>query len=124
MSRPTVTRTKSLPRTPNPFFTTLDRSHRWAGFGPVPEAPERETSRTREAHTRGPIDIVEGLEQKRQRRKEKYWRQHCRRAAKGQMERRPVPGKGAERMKELGLEVAERLRAYGETQDAQLVLSV
>jgi hypothetical protein len=40
------------------------------------------------------------------------------------MERRPTPGKGAERMKELGLEVAERFRAYGVGQDAQLVLSV
>lgn len=75
-------------------------------------------------HTRGPIDIVEGLEKKRQKRKEKFWRQHCRKAAKEEMERRRVPGKGAERMKELGLEVAERCRAYGVGQDVQLVLSV
>jgi uncharacterized Zn finger protein len=88
------------------------------------ESPERESSCTREAHTRGPIDIVEGLEKKRQKRREKFWRQHCRKAAKEQMERRPTPGKGAERMKELGLEVAERFRAYGVGQDAQLVLSV
>ncbi|KAJ5788669.1 hypothetical protein N7457_003659 [Penicillium paradoxum] len=118
--RPLV-RTKSLPRVPNPFFTGLDKDHRWQG---ISESPEREHSRTRELHTRGPVDIVEGLEKKRQKRKEKFWRQHCRKAAKEQMGKRPIPGHGAERMKELGLEVAERCRAYGVGQDAQLVLSV
>ncbi|KAJ6045077.1 hypothetical protein N7499_007582 [Penicillium canescens] len=121
--RPLV-RTKSLPRTPNPFFTDMDKDHRWQGIPPWTESPEREHSRTRELHTRGPVDIVEGLEKKRQKRKEKFWRQHCRKAAKEQMGKRPVPGKGAERMKELGLEAAERCRAYGVGQDAQLVLSV
>ncbi|OOF97281.1 hypothetical protein ASPCADRAFT_206095 [Aspergillus carbonarius ITEM 5010] len=124
VQRPAMSRTKSLPRTPNPFFTSLDKSHRWSGIVPVQESPERESSRTREVHTRGPIDIVEGLEKKRQKRKEKFWRQHCRKAAKEQMERRPIRGKGAERMKELGLEVAERCRAYGVGENAQLVLSV
>ncbi|KAJ5758174.1 uncharacterized protein N7511_006868 [Penicillium nucicola] len=121
--RPMV-RTKSLPRTPNPFFADMDKDHRWQGIPPLSESPEREHSRTRELHTRGPVDIVEGLEKKRQKRKEKFWRQHCRKAAKEQLGKRPVPGKGAERMKELGLEVAERCRAYGVGQDAQLVLSV
>ncbi|KAJ5086034.1 hypothetical protein N7532_010805 [Penicillium argentinense] len=105
--------------------TNLERTGRWQGISTLTESPEREQSRTRELlHTRGPIDIVEGLEKKRQKRKEKFWRQHCRKAAKEQMVRRPIPGKGAERMKELGLEVAERCRAYGVGQDAQLVLSV
>ncbi|KAL5356391.1 hypothetical protein BJX96DRAFT_142743 [Aspergillus floccosus] len=121
VQRPPMTRTKSLPRTPNPFFT---KSHQWTGIVPLRESPERESSRTREVHTRGPIDIVEGLEKKRQKRKEKFWRQHCRKAAKEQMERRPIPGKGAERMKDLGLAVAERCRAYGVGENAQLVLSV
>ncbi|KAL4898262.1 hypothetical protein BDV59DRAFT_166538 [Aspergillus ambiguus] len=121
VQRPPMTRTKSLPRTPNPFFT---KSHQWSGIVPLRESPERELSRTREVHTRGPIDIVEGLEKKRQKRKEKFWRQHCRKAAKEQMERRPIPGKGAERMKDLGLAVAERCRAYGVGENAQLVLSV
>lgn len=125
VQRPPIIRTKSLPRTPNPFFTSMDRSHRWQGIPPLTESPEREHSRTREPlHTRGPIDIVEGLEKKRQKRKEKFWRQHCRKAAKEQAVRRPIKGKGAERMKELGLEVAERCRAYGVGQDTQLVLSV
>lgn len=121
VQRPSVTRTKSLPRTPNPFFASMERMPRWSDNA---ESTDREASRTREVHTRGPVDIVEGLEKKRQKRKEKFWRQHCRKAAREQMERRPVPGKGAERMKELGLEVAERCRAYGVGEDAQLVLSV
>lgn len=124
VQRQPLVRTKSLPRTPNPFFTSLDKSHRWQSIPALTDCHEREHSRTRELHTRGPIDIVEGLEKKRQKRKEKFWRQHCRKAAKEQMVRRPIPGKGAERMKELGLEVAERCRAYGVGQDAQLVLSV
>jgi len=65
-----------------------------------------------------------GIEKKRQKRKEKFWRQHCRKAAKEQGERRPVPGRGAERMKELGLECAERARGYGINQSAQVVISV
>ncbi|KAJ5803527.1 uncharacterized protein N7503_005977 [Penicillium pulvis] len=123
--RQPLVRTKSLPRTPNPFFAT-DQSHRWHGIPPLSESPEDEYSRAREVlHTRGPIDIVEGLEKKRQKRKEKFWRQHCRKqAAKEQTTQRKTPGKGAKRMKELGLEVAERCRAYGVAEDTQLVLSV
>ncbi|KAJ5106306.1 hypothetical protein N7456_002981 [Penicillium angulare] len=116
--RQPLLRTKSLPRTPNPFFAKR-QAHPWLGTIDS-ESPEQ----VRELHTRGPIDIVEGLEKKRQKRKEKFWRQHCRKAAKEQAVRRPIPGKGAERMKELGLEVAERCRAYGVGQDTQLVLSV
>ncbi|KAL4806908.1 hypothetical protein BDV18DRAFT_138471 [Aspergillus unguis] len=123
VQRPSMTRTKSLPRTPNPFFTT-EVSHHWSGIVSSQEVHEHESSRTREIYTRGPVDIVEGLEQKRQKRKEKFWRQHCRKAAKEQTQRRPVPGKGAERMKELGLEVAERTRAFGVGESSQLVLSV
>ncbi|CBF89539.1 hypothetical protein AN0412.2 [Aspergillus nidulans FGSC A4] len=123
VQRPVLARTKSLPRTPNPFFA-MESSHRWSGIVPIQESHERESSRNREIHTRGPVDIVEGLEKKRQKRKEKFWRQHCRKAAKEQMERRPIPGKGAERMKELGLEVAERTRAFGVGESSQLVLSV
>jgi hypothetical protein len=125
VQRPPMVRTKSLPRTPNPFFTGMQSAHNWQGIPTLSESPENERSRIREPlHTRGPVDIVEGLEKKRQKRKEKFWRQHCRKAAKEQAVRRPIPGKGAERMKELGLEVAERCRAYGVGQDAQLVLSV
>ena len=119
VQRPSVTRTKSLPRTPNPFFASLEQMPRRSTIG-----SQAGDSSEREMHTRGPVDIVEGLEKKRQKRKEKFWRQHCRKAAKEQTNRRPIRGKGAERMKELGLEAAERCRAYGVGEDAQLVLSV
>jgi hypothetical protein len=59
-----------------------------------------------DGHTRGAIDIVKGLEQKRQRRKEKFYKKN-----KGHVERRPLPGKGAERMRELGLLMAGKTGA-------------
>ena len=77
-----------------------------------------------EMHVRGPVDIVIGLEKKRQKRKERFWRQHCRKAAKEAAVRKHVPGKGAERMKELGLECAERARQYGLQQPEQVVISL
>jgi len=59
-----------------------------------------------DGHVRGAIDIVKGLEQKRQRRKEKFYQKQCNRKSKGHSERKPQPGKGAERMRELGLLMA------------------
>ena len=120
--RPNLTHTTSLPRTPNPFWD----QHRRSRFH-VSETPSAGTSpRTvvpsrMDIHSRGPIDIVQGLETKRQRRKDKFWRQHCRQAAK-EKERRCQPGKGAQRMRELGLEMADRCRGYGQRQ--QLVRSI
>jgi len=113
--RPHLTHTKSLPRTPNPYWSleALKRTQ-----SKVTDTAERPNN---DLHSRGPIDIVQGLERKRQRRKEKFWRQHCRHGAK-EKERRCQPGKGAQRMRELGLEMADRNRAYG--QRAEVVLSV
>lgn len=86
-----LTQTKSLPRPPAMF------PH--AKHGKKPKAAPR--------HVRGAIDIVKGLESKRQRRKEKFFQKYCNRARKGQVpERRPLPGHGAERMKALGLLMA------------------
>jgi hypothetical protein len=51
------------------------------------------------------IDIQVGLEKKRQRRKEQLYRKQHRKGAKGTKEKRPAPGRGAERMKEMGLAV-------------------
>ncbi|KAG4219839.1 hypothetical protein PC116_g31682, partial [Phytophthora cactorum] len=67
-----------------------------------------------ERHVRGAIDIVKGLEHKRQRRKEKfkekYCQKHCNKARKGQVvEKKPQPGQGAERMREIGLLMAGKL---------------
>lgn len=125
VQRPHYNRTKSLPRTPNPFFKGLEESRlSEQHVSTSGHSVDGTVSRSRELHTRGPIDIIQGLERKRQKRKEKFWRQHCRKAAaKEQSERRVARGKGAERMKELGLEVAERFKAYGVGQDTQLMLS-
>ncbi|OKL59640.1 hypothetical protein UA08_05308 [Talaromyces atroroseus] len=125
VQRPYYSRTKSLPRTPNPFFIRLEGSRHHYHQASSVNSTEGAVSRSREPHTRGPIDIIQGLERKRQKRKEKFWRQQCRKAAaKEQSERRAARGKGAERMKELGLEVAERFKAYGVNKDTQLMLSV
>ena len=110
--RPHLTHTTSLPRTPNPFWAQ-HRKHRSKAFvkGDAPN----------DIHSRGPIDIVQGLEKKRQRRKEKFWMTHTRNGSK-EKDRRCQPGKGAQRMKEVGLEMADRCKGYG--QRLQLVLSV
>ena len=120
--RPNLTHTKSLPRTPNPFWSEhrkmrtqiLDRKD-------IQGSDNDDTELKNDTHSRGPIDIVQGLERKRQKRREKYCRQANRHAGK-EKERRCQPGKGAERMRELGLEVADRNKGYG--QRAQLVLSI
>ncbi|MCJ1260464.1 hypothetical protein MMC22_000325 [Lobaria immixta] len=115
--RPHLTHTTSLPRTPNPFWRQHSEAHDYGS-----DAPSETGQTTTADHcSRGPIDIVKGLESRRQRRREKLWRQHCRYAAKDK-ERKCQPGKGAERMRELGLEMANKVRDYG--QKAALVLSV
>ncbi|OQV08417.1 hypothetical protein CLAIMM_12695 [Cladophialophora immunda] len=123
--RPTMERTASLPDTPNPFFKNFHiGSPSISNIASGAVTPAVEEPPRPDMHVRGPVDIVAGLEKKRQKRKEKYWRQHCRKAAKEQAERKPVPGRGAERMKELGLECAERTKGYGIGQQTQLVLSL
>ncbi|MCJ1297952.1 hypothetical protein MMC08_000741 [Hypocenomyce scalaris] len=114
--RPDLTHTKSLPRTPNPFWVHQREARQIAS-----DAASTGNSPITELHNRGPIDIAKGLENRRQRRKEKFWRQHCRNAGKDK-ERRCQPGKGAERMRELGLEIAGKGKGHG--QKAQLVLSI
>ncbi|XWW97478.1 hypothetical protein V2A60_005461 [Cordyceps javanica] len=102
--RPDVTHTKSLPR-PAAMFRI--KSHR---------APKRQDD---EIHVRGAVDIVKGLEKKRQRRKEKFNQKYCNKARRGQIpERKTQPGRGAERMKELGLLMA------GKKDPGNYVLSV
>jgi hypothetical protein len=98
-SRPGLTHTKSLPRTPNAFCRQYHASRLLAANGNYNDDAT-------DGHVRGAIDIVKGLEQKRQRRKEKFFAKHYNRKAKGQTDRRPLPGIGAERMRELGLLMA------------------
>ena len=112
--RPQLTHTTSLPRTPNPFWAP---NRHWSRPSSAAASPK---SKVTEMRSRGPIDIVTGLEKKRQRRKEKFWRQHCRNGAKDK-DRRCQPGQGAERMRELGLEMAGKNKGY--VPQAQLMLS-
>jgi hypothetical protein len=101
--RPGLTHTKSLPRTPN-VFTDQYRASRLAAAN-----AQADGSDNAGGHTRGAIDIVKGLEHKRQRRKEKLYQKLCNRARKGQPQKRPLPGKGAERMRDLGLQLAGKV---------------
>ncbi|KAJ9643418.1 hypothetical protein H2199_004097 [Coniosporium tulheliwenetii] len=87
--RPQVTKSSSLPRTP----TIISR-----------DPLEDLEGDSKEGHSRRAIDIVKGLEKKRQLRKEKLYQKHCRKSGKDK-ERRPPPGKGAKRMREMGLEL-------------------
>lgn len=91
-ARPGLTHTKSLPRA-SYFPAHLKSGKRTKGHA------------KNTAHVRGAIDIVKGLEQKRQRRKEKFHQKYCDRARKGQVpeKKKPRVGEGAERMRELGL---------------------
>ncbi|KAL7911062.1 hypothetical protein GGI35DRAFT_334571 [Trichoderma velutinum] len=92
--RPGLTQTKSLPR-PAAIFR-----HQKQPKG-------SKTSSDTDGHLRSAIDIVKGLEKKRLRRKEKFFQKYCDRARRGQIpERKPLPGLGAERMRELGLLMA------------------
>ena len=95
--RPGLTYTKSLPRAPNMFHHLKSRK------------PKVETA-SKDTHIRGAIDIVKGLEQKRQRRKEKFNQKYCNRARKEKaLVKRPVPGQGAQRMREVGLIMAGKI---------------
>lgn len=99
-ARPGLTHTKSLPR--GGYFPAHLKSGR--------RNRANTAIKDKTAHVRGAIDIVKGLEQKRQRRKEKFQQKHCDRARKGQIpEKKAQPGEGAERMRELGLLLAGKI---------------
>jgi hypothetical protein len=98
--RPGPMQTKSLPRRSGSVFPHL-KARKLRG------SVTSTTSPTGQTHVRGAIDIVKGLEKKRQRRREKYQQKYYDRARKEKAHtKRPPPGQGAERMKELGLIMA------------------
>ncbi|KAJ4304402.1 hypothetical protein N0V88_002015 [Collariella sp. IMI 366227] len=104
--QPGPTQTKSLPKVPG-MFPNLKARRPKAG------------TNTRSTHVRGAIDIVKGLEQKRQRRKEKFYQKYYNRARKEKAHtKRPPRGQGAERMREIGLFMA------GKTGHGNYVLSI
>ncbi|KAK4461431.1 hypothetical protein QBC42DRAFT_93229 [Cladorrhinum samala] len=105
--RPGLRSTKSLPKAPGMFPHFKARK------------PKSVTSARENVHVRGAIDIVKGLEAKRARRKEKFYQKYCSRARKEKAHsKRPVPGQGVERMRELGLIMA------GKAAPGHYVLSV
>ncbi|KAJ4411632.1 hypothetical protein N0V85_003817 [Neurospora sp. IMI 360204] len=98
--RPGLTFTKSLPKGPVMFPHINKQQPRRSRAGTA----------TQDTHIRGAIDIVKGLEEKRQRRKEKYYQKYCSRARKEKAQpQRPPPGQGAERMREVGLIMAGKI---------------
>jgi hypothetical protein len=85
--RPALITSASVPRTPlTPGPNPLEYNDEEVGSNDMP--------------VRRAIDIQVGLEKKRQRRKEQLYRKQHRKATK---EKRPAPGRGAERMREMGL---------------------
>lgn len=98
--RPQLTHTASLPRGGG---ITLSR------LGVLASEPESDGARTiTDIPKRGAIDIVKGLEKKRQRRKEKLYQKACAKAAtKAKEAHRVKPGTGAERMREVGLQLQQ-----------------
>lgn len=116
--RPQLTHTASLPRG---GLSTLLRQHN-NRHNP---APTHVKAAPTDVPKRGAIDIVKGLENKRQRRKEKLYQKQCAKAAErgdrhvkhgagGERTYRVKPGKGAERMREIGEGLARYHGARGE----------
>ncbi|KAL1587936.1 hypothetical protein WHR41_03404 [Cladosporium halotolerans] len=104
-----LTHTASLPRTGGFQISRMDRLEAHdiddAGSDTAGELPLKR---------RGAIDIVKGLEKKRLRRKEKMLqKQAAKAAAKGEKPYKVKPGKGCERMREVGLEM-QRYKGKGE----------
>lgn len=110
--RPQLTHTTSLPRSPNPF------AYKRAPFTPptlqevdVDDVDDGEDTakENKTGYTRGAVDIVQGLERKRLRRRQKFYEKYCRKEEKkrerGEV-KRPPPGKGAQRMRQVGIECA------------------
>lgn len=103
-----LTHTASLPRAGGFQISRMDRLEAHdidEGSDTAGEVPMKK---------RGAIDIVKGLEKKRLRRKEKMHQKACAKAAaKGEKAYKVKPGKGCERMREVGLEL-QRYKGKGE----------
>jgi hypothetical protein len=98
--RPQLTHTASLPRgggflLSNMGKTVFDDGEGSDTVGAAHDIPKR-----------GAIDIVQGLKKKREHCREKLYRKMCAKAAaKGEKAYKVKPGRGAERMREVGLEL-------------------
>ncbi|KAI9722502.1 MAG: hypothetical protein M1828_004749 [Chrysothrix sp. TS-e1954] len=112
--RDQLTHTTSLPRSPNPFAGRACPTGKTSASDAVIETTDDEHTDTGikenyPLYSRGAIDIVQGLERKRLRRRqkfmEKYHRKEEKKRERGEV-KRPQPGKGAERMRQVGIECA------------------
>lgn len=103
-----LTHTASLPRAGGFQISRMDR------LEAHDIEDESDTAGETPLKRRGAIDIVKGLEKKRLRRKEKMHQKACAKAAaKGEKQYKVKPGKGCERMREVGLEL-QRYKGKGE----------
>ena len=106
--RPQLTHTTSLPRSPNPFAFKRAPFVRHESTSAEESSSDdgEDTARENKGYNRGAIDIVQGLERKRLRRRQKFYEKYQRKEEKkfqrGEV-RRPAPGKGAQRMKQVGI---------------------
>ena len=119
--RPNLTHTISFPRSPNPLWSYNHANDIAMAYHLPYKSYTGITEVATTFHTPGPIDIVQSLDRKRLKCKERFWRRHCRKGVKEKASRFQA-GRGAERMRELGLEMANRCRGYGRR--LQLVFSI
>jgi len=94
------THTSSLPRSPKP-----KTRRRPSGEEEDEEEDSGEETEHEKPYARGAIDILQGLERKRLKRREKLYMKHCKNK-EHKKEKRPQPGRGAERMRQIGIECA------------------
>lgn len=92
--RQVLTVSASLPRTP------ITARHNPLEY----DDDDDEATSTNDMPVRRAIDIQVGLEKKRQRRREQLYRKQHRKSTKEK--RPPIPGRGAERMRDVGLQMA------------------
>ncbi|EMC94349.1 hypothetical protein BAUCODRAFT_111155 [Baudoinia panamericana UAMH 10762] len=112
-ARPQLTRTASLPRGGGFLLSRLGQKQFHTGeadadsdSNPRSQAVSNDDDTNQALPRRGAIDIVKGLEKKRQRRKEKMWQKLCaKKGEKGEKVYKVKPGKGCEKMREVGLEL-------------------
>lgn len=99
--RPQLTHTASLPRG-GFLLSRLGHDRHDDGEGSDTAGTNNDVPK------RGAIDIVKGLDKKRQRRREKMYQKTCAKdPAKGDKAYKVKPGKGCERMREVGLQLQE-----------------
>jgi len=103
-SRPSLNRfAVSMPRLNT---TNLFRKTSYASSDDQEQDQDEDDDSTKKQQSCGAIDIVKSVAKQRERRRDRLYQLHCakmRRAA----EKKPVPGLGLERMRELGIELAQ-----------------